>query len=573
MTQTIKAFNAQTPVQATIGKAVNAAVSSAFIGKVSMPLQMVIGKAVAEMNRKGLVTNNVLTGHNMDALLAENAHSLLMERTINSIISYLTGYGKIETKRTSKKGKWTTHWRLVLDTSMFRLMEKEDKGFNGPTLKRLRNAAVQSLFSDNLGVNTEVTGIDKAYLEGLSQQDILFVLNNKELQDHVMDTYSKSKRMANKTIKYERTRTTKANAEAHVACVTRLNGKTFPVTETLEPRGRTAKQQLALLGMNFYGKTWETQSFRLGEETIAWDARQSGYQILGGLLGSKALCEITGVYGNNEGGDIYTEAFAQVLTVVFGGAKTVTRLTAKKPAQMLAYMAGMASILLEDEKDISIWDSLSTEDMDFDETCEALEAALWENEILVPVMELRQAVRDGQVANYAVPTWSFPGTSEYFFTRSDTSFLARGISKKAKVASIMMVRGDDNKNHQMTIHISMIREFAKSSAILAAVIHALDALLKKLVSLDVWAAGGKILIKHDEYVVDKEHEAVMIASYHKWLAHIAANRNEYLAKPLEECGYVINLDAMVRKNEERYGKFNQFMVHTARHGLAYEWSV
>ena len=573
MKKVIRAFKSTTPHSPSIGKSVDEAIHSSFRGKISMPLQMVIGETVTVLNRKGLVTNNVLSGHNMDALLAENSHSLLMEKTIDSILNYLTGYGSIITVRNQKRGKWTTHWMITLDNSIFKILEQEDKGFRGTTLKKLRRAAVQELFSDNLGVNTDVEGIDKQYLEGMAEQYVEFKLNSEELMKSVGKTYSESSRMANNTIRYTSTKNTKKLAESHVACLVALDGKRFPITEKLEPRGRTAKQQQSLLGLNLYGKTWETQSFRLGEKTVAYDARQSGYGILGVLLGVKPLARITGIYGKTGLGDIYTEAFAAVLGRVFG-RNDIERLVAKKPAQMLAYMAGMKSILLEDDLGLgSIWSHLAPEGADLDEYCSLLEIELWEQPELTPIMEIRDSVRDGQFANYAVPTWNFPETSDYFFTRSDTSFLSYGKGGMIKQAAMFIVSGDDGVPHQMSMHISIIREFAKSSAILAAIIHSIDALLKKLVCIDVWAAGGKIVVKHDEFIVDEEHADVMFESYHKWLAHLGDNRHRYLQEPLEACGYVINLDNLVKRNEDRYGKFNTAMVKKARNGLKHEWTV
>jgi len=575
MRNQIKAYKGMTGISKQIGQSVDEAVHGGFIGKISIPLQIVEGKAISSMNRKGLVTDNVITGHNMDALLAENAHALLMEKTINIITEYLTGYGSVVTNRTSKRGKWTTHWMLTLEPAMFKLMEKEDKGFRGVTLKKLRNSALQSLFADDLGINTDVIGIDKAYLEGMKEQYVDFVLNEEELKDHLLETYSESKRMANNTIRYTPTKQTKKLAEAHLACIRKLDGKSFPITEQLEPRGRTAKQLHSMLGMNLYGKTWETQSFRLGEKTVAYDARQSGYQLAGALLGVKPLSRITGTYGKTGGGDIYVSSFKQAVDRVFP-AKDVERDIVKKSAQMLIYMAGMKQILLSDDLGLgSLWSHLSSEDDDLEIKCAELEVEFWNQAELEPIMELRQAVRDGQFANYAVPTWNFPGTSDYFFSRSDTNFMAWGAKGQGmiKEASIFMIGGDDGKNHQMTMHVSMIRELAKGSAILAAIFHSNDALLKKLVCLDVWAAGGKIVVKHDEFIVNEEHKDVMIESYHRWLAHIASNREEYLQKPLEQCGFMINLDSMVQRNELRFGKYYPSMITRASNGLAFEWEV
>ena len=573
MKHTIKTFTGKTVVIPTIGKAVDTAIHKAFIGKVTMPLQMVLGKAIAELNLKGLVTNNVLTGHNMDAMLAENAHSLLVEKTINSIMEYLVGYGTVYTNRTQKRGKWTTHWIITLNPGIFKLMEKEDKGFKKSTLKKLRNAAVQSMLSDNLGVNTDVKDIDAKYLDGLKQQYVEYNLNEDELAKHLTECYSESELMATNKVKYTPTKKTKGLVESHYECLKALDGKRFPLTEKLEPRGRTAKMQHSLLGLNLYGKTWETQSFKLGEKTVAYDARQSGYGILGVLLGVKPLAKITGIYGKTGTGDIYTGVFAEVLKRVFN-RNDIDRLVAKKPAQMLAYMAGMKSILLEDDLGLgSIWHHLAPEGADLDDYCAMLEIELWAQPELTPIMEMREAVRDGQFANYAVPTWNFPETSDYFFTRSDTNFLSWGKGGMSRDASIFMVVGDDNKQHQMTMHISIIREYAKASAILAAIIHSLDALLKKLVCLDVWEAGGKILVKHDEFIVDEEHADVMFESYHRWMAYLGTHRTKYLSEPLEACGYSINLDAMVNKNKERFGEFHPWMVATARDGLAYEWTV
>ena len=577
MKKVINQYTNTTPLAKHIGTAVDMAVHSAFKGKVRIPLQLVLGKALANLNRHGLFTNNVLTAFQMDAGLAEQEHSQLIEKTINTLTPYLTGYGTVATHKTAKRGKWTTHWLLILDPTMVGQLEVEDRAFRGTTVKKLRGAKVQTSLQDKLGVNTEIRGLEKDYLEALSNQYVEYNLNieKKELATKLAETYSEAIPMANGSVRFKATRHTQTMVNKHMECLTRLDGKSFPVTETLEPRGRTAKQQQALLGMNLYGKTWETQCFKLGEETVAWDARQSGYQILGGLLGSKALCTITGAYGE-EGGDIYTEVFAQVLMRVFG-KNDIERLVAKKPAQMLAYMAGMRSILLEDDLGLgSIWFHLAPKDAkdeDIEGYCDVLEQELWNQPELQTIMQLREDVRNGAFANYSVPSWSFPGTSEYFFSRSDTNFISFGKDGMHKDASIFVVFDDAGKGHQMTMHLSMIREFAKSSAILAAIIHSVDAFIKKHVTLDVIEAGGKILVKHDEFICDKAHEDVMKTSYHHWLAYVSTHYNDFLLEPLRSCGYAINLNKLRKANEEQFGKFFPFNIAQSKHGLGYEWTV
>jgi len=257
----------------------------------------------------------------------------------------------------------------------------------------------------------------------------------------------------------------------------------------------------------------------------------------------------------------------------------ITRDMAKTPSQMLAYMAGMASILTSKKKDgdLSLWESLSTKDMDFDEYCESFELELWNEPILVPIMELREAVRAGHQENKAVPHWNLPGpdtdgTSEYFYSRNDTSFIQYDGGVKRE-AVIFFIIGDDGQQHQMSIHIRMIRELAKSSAILAAIVHSIDGWLKKQVSIDVWAAGGKILVKHDEFIVSAEHVDVMMASYAKWLAFLAGKRYMFLESTLESCGYVISLSELVKNNEQRFGRYETKYVKASRGGLDYEWTI
>jgi hypothetical protein len=354
-----------------------------------------------------------------------------------------------------------------------------------------------------------------------------------------------------------------------------MDGKMFPVSEELETRARTASQMYAKTGLNLYGKTWETQSFRLGDETVAYDARQSGYGIMSCLLGVKPIAQITGIYGKLGLGDLYVDLFMKALEATFNLdleeklGSTLARDVAKRPAQMLAYMAGMTSILTNETKDFgSIWSHLGSDDLDMEEIVIKFEEELNNIPELETIMELRQAVRDGHRENKAIPSWELPETSVYHYTRSDTSYISdRGI----KSTPIFTFVGDDNKNHNASMHIEMFRAKSKYSAILAAIIHSVDGWLKKKVTLDVINAGGKCLVKHDEFIVDEEHAEMMITSYHKWMAYIASNRNEFLQKPLRSCGYIINQDAMVAKNEKRFGKFNPFMVKNAVNGLAFEW--
>ena len=574
-----KEWRGYTGLGKSIGTAVDAGIKKEFIGKVSLPAQQVIGSIVSVLNRKGFVDNNVLADFKMDALAAEDLHSSKLEDLIEIISNYLIGYGRLETYRTSKRGVYTTHWRLVLNRGIFRIMEHETKKFSAASLKRMRTLAVQTFMTDILGVNTAIEGLDEAYLEGLHNQQVFYKANIEFVQDNILDVYSESRKMKKGGVQYRVRKNTKMMASAHVEYIKAMDGNSFPVNERQEPRGRAAAMQNAMFGMNFYGKTEETQCFHLGEETVAWDARQSGYQLGGSMLGAKLLSRITGAYGKNKGGDIYMSAFASCVSNVFGVTleSKADRDVVKKAAQMLAYMSGMASILTNDDTGLgSILSHVHPDEYtveQFEEWCELLEQEFWDNEILYPIMALRQATRDGMESNYAVPSWRLPGTSRYFFSRMDTNFLYWEGGKLRKTSPIFTVFNDDGSAAEMTMHISMFRELAKASAILAAIFHSVDGWLKKKVSLDVWAAGGKILVKHDEYVVSKPHVDIMIASYHKWLAYIGDNRHAFLQAPLEECGYLIDLDSLVRENERRTGKFDTKMVAKATNGLAFEWEI
>jgi len=576
----IRKYTGSTPMAKELGKAFDAALHGSFTGRVSVPLQEILGGAVSLLNMKGLVTNNVLESFDMDALAAENKQNDVLSEVLGALSTYAAGYGRVETYKANKRGNWITHWRLKLDAKAFRMLEVEEKLPPMPTLKRLRKAQAQKRLCDKLGINTEVSGLDALYLSLLGKQYVDFRVNKKEVESGIENVYSESKKMATGKIKYKRTKRTAKLVERHMKTLSALDDKMFPISEKLEPRGRTAKHMNSIYGCNFYGKTWETQSFHLGEETVAWDARQSVYQIIGGLLGAKGLNIITGTYGKYEAGDIYVDVFMKVLQRVFPYAdiSKITRDIAKKPSQMLAYMAGMASILLEDDDgNGSIWSHLSAEGDDLDEYCDLLELEFWNEPLIIPIMELREAVRAGHQENKAVPYWSFPspdtdGTSTYFFSRNDTSFIKHDGGVKRE-AVIFFITDDAGVQHQMSIHIRMIRDLAKSSAILAAIIHSIDGFIKKQVSIDVWAVGGKILVKHDEFICGKEHESVMIASYHKWLAYVAANRHLFLEVPLETCGYVIDLNALVKNNAERFGKFETKYVKQSRNGLKYEWTI
>jgi hypothetical protein len=331
--------------------------------------------------------------------------------------------------------------------------------------------------------------------------------------------------------------------------------------------------QYAFFGCNFYGKGWETKSFHLSSKDIAFDARQSGYQIFSVLFGSSPIAKMTGIYGE-EAGDIYTEAFAECLATAFGTKKGVDRSIAKKPAQMLIYMASVKSVLLEDDDGQgSIYAHLGPKDehgkpdySQLDGYVFNLDIALRDHEVLAPIMEVVDLLRQGEAKNKAVPHWQFPNGSVNFFSKHSTSFLDWGKS----YIPIWNIK-TDNGHSQMSMHVPLLRAQAKSSAILAAIFHSIDAYIKKQVSIDVWAAGGKILVKHDEYIVDYDHRDRLIKSYHKWLAYIGRNRKVFLEKALWSAGYKLNVDAFFASMEERYGKFELAKVANSTEGLKFEF--
>ncbi len=585
----IKAFKAFTPVTSkTIGQSVDSAIHGSFKGNRSIPLQIVVGETFAMLNRKGFLENNIKNfSLDMDATIGEQEHHKLVEETIDIVLDYCAGYGDILYFKSQKRGKWSTHWKLNLDRDLFRLMDTEEPEFRFLKLKKLQKAAVQELFTCSLGLSTDVEKLDFEYLTGLKNQSVQYkapiaFLKSKRpnsTRTLVEEFYCESRVMATGRVNYRPTPRTKSQAIKHMLNINELDGCMFPVTEELETRGRTAKEQLSIFGLNLYGKTEETQSFHLGDETIAYDARQSMYALMGALIGFKKLNQYTGTYGSTQHTDIYTEVFMKVLERVFGGCD-ISRDQAKRPAQMLGYMAGMASILTNNDKGPSIWEELGTKDMDFGEYCNLLDIECRNEPVLAPIMELRDMVRGGQTSNQVSPSWKLPGTSRYFYTRSDTSFFEWKNGSLTKQTPIFAVTGDDGKRHQFTIHIRIIRELAKGSAILAAIIHSIDAWLKKKVSLDVWAAGGKILVKHDEFICTKGYEDIMIASYHKWMRYIADHRVEFLQDPLESCGYDVALEKFVERNEEHHakhfnqsGKFENWRLEKATDGLGYEWTI
>jgi hypothetical protein len=298
------------------------------------------------------------------------------------------------------------------------------------------------------------------------------------------------------------------------------------------------------------------------------------------------MLELTGAYDNgtfNDEKDIYTKAFGEVLSEVFG--KDVERSIAKRPAQMLAYMAGMKTILTrKEEGQKSIIETLAPEALEnselMKEYTDALEAAFKKHPVLGPVMDLREEVRDGQFKNMAVPNWKFDEgmeleTSNYFFSRTSTNFISEAGTNHTPryyLDTDLKDKEGKTKRSQISMHTIAFRAQAKSSAILSAIIHSLDAYIKKQVSLDVWAAGGKILVKHDEFIVDKAHEDVLHASYHKWLAHVGRNPKRYLEEPLKSCGYKVDVEALRARNERVLGKVDYALVASSKNGLKYEWT-
>ncbi len=552
-----------------MASAADLGVKQMFTGKVSIPLGSVLGKTVASLNRQGLVKNNVLEGFDMDAEYAETIHSKLLNSLVDKLLHTLSAYGSIDKNTQKTKKGWITHWTLELDEDIFMMLKKETKVYTPVTLNKIRKGKLQTKLSNNLGISTVVEGVDKEYLTALSKQYVDFNLNEEEFNKCIQHEYSHAEELMDGSIKYTKTLNTDKMVTAHRTNLAALNGKSFQVMEELESRGRTSKQINAKKGMNLYGKTWETQSFKLGDKTVAYDARQSGYQILAGLLGVKPMARISGVYGKTGLGDLYSDLFGKVLERVFNG--TVSRAVAKRPAQMLAYMAGMTAILTHKEKgEQSIWDLLAPEGANLKEYCEKLEIELYAQPELRPIMILRETVRDGHYKNYVMPTWRLPESSLYHFTRSETSYIGFGGERTTPEFTFI---GDDNKTHILSVHIEMFRAKAKYSAILAAIVHSIDGWIKKKVTLDVINAGGKCLVKHDEFIVDEEHEELMIKSYHTWMAYVATHRKQFLQEPLKQCGYLINLDTLVDENSEAFGAFVPAMVRNASNGLKHEWTV
>jgi len=570
-------FNGQTPATRTYGLAFDKALHAAFKGKIKMPLQEALGAAIAEINNRDFVMKNVLKhGFRTDALLAENKHSVLLEQVINALLDYASGYGDIYRATRKVKGVWHTSWSIQFHPSIYRLMEVEEKEIHFPSRKRFAKAKVQTQLKDKVGVHTDIGLLDRVYLERMKSQNVFFRLTKteEEIRDELMKMYSEEDKLAGGGFRYRKTTRTDALVEKHMKALNALNNSMFPVTISLEPRGRAAKMQKAFKFCNLYGKSEETKSFHLGEQTIAYDARQSGYQILAMLLDNKSVANMTGVYGKTKGGDIYTDAFGEVLERVFG--TKVDRVIAKRPAQMLAYMAGFKRILTAHENDeLSIIDTLvpNCSEGELNDYIIKFDTELRAQPELRTIMMLRDAVRDGQSHTYAVSSWKLPGTGTYFFSRTSTNYLDFDGSGPVAQAPRWNIKGDDGKMHGMTMHTTVFREKAKSSAILAAIVHSIDAWLMKKVSIDVWNAGGKILVKHDEYIVDKEHEEVMIASYHKWLAYINEHKHKFLQEPLESCGYVINQNALCEINKEAFGKFYPQRTKEARHGLGFEYEI
>jgi len=569
--------NNKTTTAKALAEAIDTGVKAMFTGKITLPLNAVIGHSIAELNRKGLVTNNVLDSFNMDAGYAETKHSKLLNTLVGHAMHAAARYGDIAKSVNKVNNSWVTHWLLVLNDDIFMLLDHEVKSYVPVTVKKLRKAKLQTKLTNSIGVSTDVEGLDAEYLQALQNQHVEFIVNETELDRALQTAYCESEPLMNGSIRYSKTLRTDRQIDAHKANIKSLSGKMLPIMEKLETRGRTAKQLHSKLGLNLYGKTWETQSFRLGDETVAYDARQSGYQIMSGLLGVKPIAKISGIYGKQGLGDLYTDLFMVALEQTFGIdmiaklGKKAAREVAKRPAQMLAYMAGMTAILTNETKDFgSIWSHLGNDTLSIDLMCVELEKALHAIPELEPIMELRKAVRDGHRENKAIPSWRLPESSLYHFTRSDTSYIGdRGV----KSTPVFTFVDDAGKTHNASMHIEMFREKAKYSAILAAIIHSIDGWIKKKVTLDVINAGGKCLVKHDEFIVDKEHEEIMIKSYHKWMAYVASHRYEFLQKPLKDCGYIVNQKAMVDRNEKRFGKFNAFMVSNAVNGLKFEWQV
>lgn len=560
-----------------IGKATAIAIQKAFKRSksgISLPLQEIYGYAVDYLNRKGLLNDIFAKNHTHDVSALVIEHYTLIQNILNMIDDHLVAYGKIQKRLVKdKKGNFHTSWELIMSVSVYTLFNKEVKKYSFITFKKLIRANVQKELTHELGYSSKIEGIDKEYLDALNQQHVWFRAPKfDDLELH--EVYAESFRNIDGEVRYKSIENADEIIQKHWQSIKNLNGKCFPVNEALEPRGRASKSFGSMKGFNLYGKSFETQCFRMSdtEPTIAVDARQSMYAILGSLLNCKPFLKLTGNYGKRGLKDIYLELFDASIKRAFH--VSVPRDVAKRPAQMLGYLAGIETILLNKEDgEKSIYEYIldTHSNISIKDAAVLFDLSLREQHELEGLMMLRDMVSDCQVFKHVIVQWRLPESSEYFYIRSSRDFI---FDDRTKHKRQFIHIDDDGKEHTVSMYIEMIDENAKGAAILAAIIHSIDAWIKKKVSLDMMALGHKILVKHDEFIINKSGEEELRRSYAKWLAYIAKNHRAFLQEPLDQAGYgFVDIDEIRAVCGSKFGNVDPKMIENSRNGLAFEWEV
>jgi hypothetical protein len=601
-----------------IGGIVNGAIIGMFRGSANIPFQTIIGSVISRFNHSDLLHRPVETstgsitvldqGMNTDPKTAQLMHKHVVLETLSNATKYIALYGDIDkvlysgTDKNGKKVYATSHTFKVGYEYIGKVLEYAEKRVFKNN-KKVNKISLQKYLPSKLGFEIEVGSLFKEMMELQKNQKVLYVLNEQEAAKAISMQYKQQREMANGHFKLEKTAASELLTQKHLGALMSYNGNQCKVVDTIESRGRAKSMENAIAGYNLYGKEWETQSFRLGYKTVAYDGRQFAYATFGGFFHIIPLLRMTGNYNDcsiEELADIYVDVFLSAINKAFSfnladivGSDKEARSIAKRPAQLLMYMAGLPTIingvesgrdareyvnnkgeefLVPNSKKKSILEVVRTKypDMTEKEAVKLLDLAFRGDEILSIVMEVRDNLTNCEFTNKVAPNWTIDGVGTFFYERVTNEFAEdEGESVKHQI----ILNSDAGKPFSMDMFAGFINPDAKRNGMLPAVFHCSEHVIIARTQIDVIKAGGKMLKKHDEIIVNKEHEEYMLSRLAYHATDVWSKPKKYIFDPLRQMGYNHSLEKIYQRNKAKFGQIDWSKVKNSRNGFSFEWEI
>jgi hypothetical protein len=589
-----------------------------FKGNANVPFQTIVGSIISRLNHSGLLHRPVETstgsvtvldqGMDTDPKTAQIMHKHVILETLNKAMKYVALYGdvdKILYSGTDKNGKkvYATSFQFKIGYEYIgKILEYAEKRVF-KNHKKANKISLQKYLPSKLGFEIEVGPLFKEMMELQKNQKVLYVLNEPEATKAISLQYKQQREMANGHFKLEKTAASELLTQKHLDAIKSYNGKQCRVVDTIESRGRAKAMVNAMAGYNLYGKEWETQSFRLGHKTVAYDGRQFAYATFGGFFHIIPLLRMTGNYNDcsvEELFDIYVDIFLDAINKAFSfdlaeviGSNKEARNIAKRPAQLLMYTAGLKTIIngIEPGKDAKTYVNDKGEEflvpnskkpsilevvrikypeMTEKEAVKLLDLAFRGDEILSIVMEVRDNLANCEFTNKVAPHWTIPGVGTFFYERVTNEFAEdEGESIKHQI----ILNDDDGKQFSMEMFAGFINPYAKSNGAMPALFHCSEHVIIARTQIDVIKAGGKMLKKHDEIIVNKEHAEYMLSRLAYHAADVWSQPKKYIFDPLRQMGYNHSLEKIYQRNKDRFGQIDWSKVENSRNGFSFEWEI